>query len=346
MYMKNWNFGIIGAGMIADFHAKAIKSLENATLIGICGSNLAKARDLADKYHCKVFLNYDEMLLCNEIEIVTIATPSGAHMEPAIEAARRGKHVICEKPIEISLERINKMIEAHYQSGTYLGGFFNYRFNDTVKHLKAAIENGRFGVITYASAGVPWWRSEDYYKDSWHGTWKLDGGGALMNQSIHMIDILQYLMGPIESLHGYIASLGHSIEVEDTATAILRFKNKALGTIYGSTASFPGQFRRLEITGTQGTVVMVENSFKVWQFVNETETDKEIMEKYNQIESGGGVSDPKAISFELHAKNIAAFINAIEAERPFEIDGTEARKAVEIINAIYSSAKENKQILF
>jgi len=344
--MKKWNFGIIGAGMIADFHAKAIKSLENATLIGICGSNSAKARDLADKYHCTFFTDYEEMLQCNEIDIVTIAVPSGVHMEPTIAAARQGKHVICEKPMEISVERINKMIEAHDHSGTYLGGFFNYRFNDTVTLLKAAIENGRFGLITHASASVPWWRSEDYYKNSWHGTWKLDGGGALMNQSIHMIDILQYLMGPVESLHGYVASLGHSIEVEDTATAILRFKNKALGTIYGSTASFPGQFRRLEITGTQGTVVMVENSFNVWQFVNETQTDREIKENYSQIESGGGVSDPKAISFELHAKNIAAFIDAMEAERPFEIDGTEAAKAVEIINAIYRSAKENKQILF
>lgn len=145
-------------------------------------------------------------------------------------------------------------------------------------------------------------------------------------------------------VHGYIASLGHSIEVEDTATAILRFKNKALGTIYGPPASFPGQSRRLEITGTRGTVIMEENSFKVWQFVDQTETDKEILEKYSKREKGGSASDPKAIPFEPHAKNIAAFISAIEEKRPFGIDGTEARKAVEIIRAIYSSAKENKQI--
>ena len=344
--MKIWNFGIIGAGLIADFHAKAIQSLEHARLTGVCGHNSEKVRILAEKYNCKTFANYEEMLRSGEIEIVTIATPSGAHMEPTIEAARHGKHVICEKPLEISLERIDKMIESHAKSGTKLGGIFNYRYNDTLKYLKTAIENGRFGTITYASVHVPWWRSEGYYKDNWHGTLELDGGGALMNQSIHMIDILQYLMGPVDSLQAYTATLAHQIEVEDTATAILQFKNNALGFIYGSTASFPGQFRRLEITGTKGTVVLVENSFKVWQFADQTESDIEIFNKFNKIEGGGGVSDPAAIPFEPHAKNIAAFIESVEAGSPFEIDGSEARKAVEIILAIYSSAKEKKPFYF
>ena len=344
--MKTWNFGIIGAGTIADFHARAIESLPNARLVGISGSNYTKASYLADKYNCKAFTSYEEMLRSDEIEIVTIANPSGAHMEPSIEAARNGKHVICEKPLDISLERIDKMIEAHVNAGTYLGGIFNYRFNDTIQLLKSAIDKKRFGIITHASIEIPWWRNEDYYKSSWRGTWKLDGGGALMNQSIHMVDILQHLLGPIESLHAYIATLGHAIEVEDTATAILKFKNKALGSIYGSTTSFPGQFRRLAITGTKGTVVLVENSFTVWQFADQTEADAEILKKFSEIEGGGGVSDPKAIPFEQHAKNFAAFIKAMEAGKRFEIDAPEARKAVEIILAIYSSAKENKAYLF
>ena len=344
--MKTWNFGIIGAGMIADFHAKAIENIKIARLIGFCGSNSEKTRILAEKYNCKIFSNYEEMLSSDEIEIVTIATPSGTHMEPAIESARRGKHVLCEKPLEISLERIDKMIEAHAKSGTSLGGIFNYRFDETIQPLKTAIENGRFGTITYASVHVPWWRSDDYYKNSWHGTWKLDGGGALMNQSIHMIDLLQYLMGPVESLTAYTATLGHSIEVEDTATAILQFKNRALGAIYGSTASFPGQFRRIEIMGTKGTVIQVENCFKVWQFADQTEADMEISHKFGEIRGGGGVSDPAAISFQLHEKNITAFIESIEAGHPFEIDGTEARKAVAIVLAIYNSAKEKQPFYF
>jgi UDP-N-acetyl-2-amino-2-deoxyglucuronate dehydrogenase len=344
--MRNWNFGIIGTGMIADFHARAILSLTNARLVGFSGLNRQKTEDLADKYNCKAFMNYAEMLLSKDIDIVTIATPSGAHMEPTIAAASHRKHVICEKPMEISVERINKMIKAHEQAGTHLGGIFNYRFNDSIKHLKRAIENTRFGALTYASAQVPWWRSENYYKSSWRGTWKLDGGGALMNQSIHVVDILQYRIGPVQSLQAYIATLGHLIEVEDTAAVILKFKNNALGTIYGSTASFPGRFRRLEITGTKGTVIMVENSFTVWQFADEIETDREITERLGEIEGHGGVSDPKAISFEAHAKNISSFIDAIEANRPFEIDGIEARKAVGIIEAIYTSAKEDKPYYF
>lgn len=344
--MKIWNFGIIGGGLIADFHAKAIQSLENARLIGICGTNPEKVRILAEKYHCRIFSDYNELLRSGDIEIVTITTPSGAHMDPVVEAARNGKHVICEKPLEISLERIDKMIESHKRSGTRLGGIFNYRFNDTIKYLKSAIGKGRFGTISYASVHVPWWRNESYYKDSWHGTQNLDGGGALMNQSIHMIDILQYLMGPVESLQAYTATLAHSIEVEDTAAAVLRFKNRALGMIYGTTASFPGQYRRLEITGTKGTVIQVENSFKVWQFADQTESDVEIFNRFNKIEGGGGVSDPSAIPFEPHARNIEAFITAVETGQPFAIDGTEARKAVEIILAIYSSAKEMKPFYF
>jgi predicted dehydrogenase len=151
-------------------------------------------------------------------------------------------------------------------------------------------------------------------------------------------------MGPVISLNAYTATLAHSIEVEDTATAILQFKNNALGVIYGTTASFPGQFRRLEITGTKGTVILVENSFKVWQFANELKEDREVLKKFGKIEGGGGVSDPAAIPFEPHAKNIAAFITAIDKKQSFEIEGSEARKSVEIILAIYESAKTNRTI--
>lgn len=332
--------------MIADIHAKAIQNIDNATLVGVCSSDPLKAEKFAEKYKLKAFVNYEEMLHSGDIDIVTVATPSGCHMEPAIEAARCGKHVICEKPLEISLERIEKMIEAHKNAGTSLGGIFNYRFNDPVAILKNAIDQGRFGNISYASVHVPWWRSDEYYRNSWRGTWKLDGGGALMNQSVHMIDLLQYLMGPIDSLQAYIATRGHDIEVEDTAAAIVKFRNKALGGIYGSTASFPGQFRRIEITGTQGTAIMVENAFTVWQFADQTEEDLKILNSFREIEGGGGVSDPAAISYQSHQKNIAAFIASVEAGRPFEISGDEARKAVEIVLAIYESAKEGKQIHF
>lgn len=340
--MKIWNFGIVGTGLIADFHAKAILSLENARLAGISGRSIDKAKKLAVKYGCEPYDDYKKMIANPGIDIIAIATASGSHLEPAVEAAKQGKHVICEKPLEITLKRIDKMIASHDKAGTHLGGIFNFRYNDSVKVLKEAIDNGRFGKITYAAVYVPWWRNESYYKDNWHGTLEMDGGGAMMNQSIHMIDMLQYLMGPVKSLQAYTATLVHDIEAEDTAAAVLKFKNKALGVIYGTTSSWPGQFRRLEITGSKGTVIQVENSFKVWQFVDQTEEDKEILKKYGEIEGGGGVSDPAAIQFEPHARNIAAFINSIENHQPFEIDGVEARKSVEIVLAIYKSARKHK----
>lgn len=333
--------------MVADFHARSIQHISNARLTGICGAGSGRAGTLAKQYNCREFPNYQAMLRSPEIDIVTIATPSGLHMEPAVEAALQGKHVLCEKPLDISPERIDTMIAAHAKAGTRLGGFFNYRFTDTVHLLKDAIEKERFGTITFASIHVPWWRSDAYYAHKWRGTLALDGGGAMMNQAIHMVDLLQYLVGPIDSLHAYTATLAHQIEAEDTATAILRFKNKALGSVYGSTASFPGQLRYISITGTKGTVILEDNSVKMWQFADEVAEDAQIRRQYaTTTGSGGGASNPSAIPFELHAKNIAAFILAVETGEPFEIEGKEARKAVEIILAMYISAKENRSFQF
>ena len=343
--MKTWNFGIIGAGLIADFHARAMGDMPNAKLVGFCDKIPDRAEKLAEKFGVRAFDDYEQMLESDEIDIVTIATPSGFHAEPTIAAAEAGKHVICEKPLEITLERIDAMTEAHEKAGTRLGGIFPYRFNDMMEPLREAINSGRLGVITYASIFVPWWRTDEYYKDSWHGTWKLDGGGALMNQSIHMVDMLCDVMPPIESLQAFTATLGHpQIETEDTAVAVLRYTNGALGMIYGTTASFPGQFRRFEITGTKGTIINVENSITVWQFADERPEDAEVLKKFGEIEGGGGVADPAAITHENHTRNFEAFLDALEAGEDFWIDGREARKAVEVILAIYKSAKDQKPI--
>jgi predicted dehydrogenase len=343
--MKIWSFGIVGAGLIADFHARAIKDIPNARLIGCCDKLPDRAKKLADKFGVRTFADYEQMLADDDIDVITIATPSGFHAEPTIAAAGAGKHVICEKPLEITLKRIDAMIEAHEKAGTRLGGIFPYRFNDMMAPLREAIRSGRFGVITYAGIYVPWWRTDEYYKDSWHGTWKLDGGGALMNQSIHMVDMLCDVMPPIESVAAFTAKLGHpQIETEDTAVAVLRYTTGALGVIYGTTASYPGQFRRFEVTGTKGTVVNVENSITVWQFADKKPQDEDILKKFGQIKGGGGVADPAAITHENHARNFKAFLDALDSGQDFWIDGREARKAVEVILAIYQSAKTQKPV--
>ena len=343
--MKTWNFGIIGAGLIADFHAKAINDIPNARLVGCCDIVSARADELVGKHDAKVFTDYNQMLESEKIDIVTIATPSGAHAEPSIAAAKAGKHVICEKPLDITLERIDAMIEAHEKNGTRLGGVFPFRFDDGMVPLRAAINSGRFGVITYAGIYVPWWRTDEYYKDTWHGTLEMDGGGALMNQSIHMVDMLCCLLPRVESVQAFTASLGHpQIETEDTATAVLRFTNGVLGIIYGTTASYPGRNRRFEITGTKGTVVYLEDSFTTWQFSEEKGEDEQIRKQFGQIEGVSGVADPAAISYQNHTRNFQAFIDALEQNTDFEVSGLDARKSVEVILAIYESAKEQKLV--
>ena len=343
--MRTWRIGIVGAGMIADFHARAINDIENAELMGFCDSGSGHAKELAEKYSCRVFADYQEMADAEDVDILAIATPSGFHAEPAIAAAKANKHVIGEKPLEVTLERIDAMIDAHQKAGTQLGGIFPYRFNDAMVPLRKAIDSGRFGVITYAGAYVPWWRTDEYYEDSWHGTWKLDGGGALMNQSIHMIDVLCDLMPPVESVQAYAHKLGHpQIEAEDTVAASVRYTGGAVGIIYGTTASWPGQFRRFEITGTKGTVVYLEDSFTVWQFAEETGEDEEIRGRFGEISGGGGVSDPGAIDYENHTRNFKAFIDCLESGGEFFINGAEARRAVELVVAIYESAKEGKLV--
>ncbi len=328
--------------MIADFHAQAVNSLANAKLAGFCNIRTEKAVKMAEKYKVSYWDSAESMLQSPEVDLVLIATPSGAHMEPVIEAAKNGKHVLCEKPLEIDLDKIDLMIEAHEKAGTHLGGIFNMRYNETTQIIKDVIDANRLGTITYAAVYVPWWRSDAYYQ-GWRGTWALDGGGAMMNQSIHMVDLLLYLMGPVDSLAAFTSNIGHpQIEAEDNAVSILRFKNSALGVIYGTTASFPGQFRRLEITGTKGTIVLVENSLTVWQFDEMTEEDEQIIQKHGKIEGGGGVADPAAMTYHNHAKNLASFIRAIEEKRPFEIDGHEARKSVALILDIYKSAQSKK----
>ena len=270
--------------------------------------------------------------------VLTIATPSGLHMEPVIAAAKAKCHVLCEKPLDISLDRIDRMIEAHEQAGTQLGCIFQNRFVEALEPLRNAISNGRFGKITYAGIYVPWWRNESYYEGSWRGTRKYDGGGALMNQSIHMIDMLCELLPPVVDVQAFTGTLIHKIEAEDTAVAILRFKNGALGMIYGATTSYPGQYKRFEITGSKGTVVYIENSYSVWRFADECPDDDTVRQKFGSLSGKGGVSDPASINYENHSRNFRAFLDALESNQQFALNGYEGRKAVDLILKIYAAA--------
>jgi UDP-N-acetyl-2-amino-2-deoxyglucuronate dehydrogenase len=345
----SYGFGIVGLGLIADFHAKAIQEISGskATLVACCSRSPEKAGGFAEKYNCRGYADLEEFLADPGLDIVSICSPSGAHLDTALAAARAGKHVIVEKPLEITPQRCDRIIGACDRAGVSLAGVFQSRFSEVAGLLKSTLEQGRFGKLVLGDAYVKWFRSQEYYdKGGWHGTRALDGGGALINQSIHAIDLLQWFMGPVESVRAFTGTVGHErIEVEDNAVAALRFRNGAFGVIEGSTAVYPGFLKRIEISGTTGSVVLEEETLKTWDFAESAPQDEEIRKKHGAgADSGGGASDPAAISFQGHRRQFEEFVTAVEEGRPPLVDGREAKKAVEIIQAIYTSAKKGKAV--
>ena len=264
--MKTVGYGIIGCGMISEIHAKALSEIPEAKLIAGFDPVPGKAAAFGEKFGCLGYDNFEEFLANSDIEAVTVATPSGLHLQGALGAINAGKNVIVEKPIEITLERVDQIIKAAEEKGVILGGIFHSRYFEIPQLIKKTIESGRLGTIAMADAQVKWYRSQEYYDSGkWRGTWALDGGGALMNQSIHAIDLLSWFMGPIKEISGRCETLAHErIEVEDTAVATCRFENGALGVIEGTTCAWPGFLKRIEICGSEGTIVMEEESLKVW----------------------------------------------------------------------------------
>ena len=310
-----YGFGIIGCGMIADFHSQAIGDLQGAKLVACYDMVPGAADRVASKYGCTAYHDLDEMLADPDLDIVTIGTPSGAHMDPAIKVARAGKHLIVEKPLEISLTRCDRIIAECEKAGVTLSTIFPSRFHDTSQQIKKAIDAGRFGRMTSGDAFVKWYRTQQYYDSgAWRGTWALDGGGALMNQSIHSIDLLIWLMGPVAEVQASTALLAHKrIEVEDHAVAVVRFESGAIGVIEGSTAVYPGYLKRVEIHGTTGSVMMEEEDFLKWDFAKRRASDKKIEEMMaGQKSTGGGAADPAAIGHHGHAMQFADVLKAIK----------------------------------
>jgi len=342
-----YGFGIVGLGLIAEFHAKAIRAMKKGKLIACYSRSQTKADAFGKKYNCSGYSSMNAFCSHPGLDIVTICTPSGAHLEPSLKIAEAGKHLIVEKPLEISLERCDKIIEVCEKNKVKLAGIFPSRFYDITKVIKSAIDEGRFGKLVLGDAYVKWYRSQEYYnKGGWHGTWELDGGGALMNQSIHAIDLLQYFMGPVKAIQSFTETIGHKrIEVEDNAVAILQFNNGALGVIEGSTTVYPGFLKIIEISGTKGSAIMEEENLKTWSFVDEKPEDKIIRNRFaEKTETAGGVTDPAAIGFHGHKRQFEDMVKAIETGTKPLVDGYEARKAVEIILAIYKSAREEKKV--
>jgi len=340
-------FGIIGCGMIARFHARAIADCRGAKVVAGFDNVPAAADKFAEETGCKAYHDLKQMLADPEIDVVTIGTPSGAHMEPAIAAARAGKHIIVEKPLEITLRRCDKIIAECEKAGVVLSTIFPSRFHDSSREMKRAIDAGRFGQLTVGDAIVKWYRAQEYYDSgAWRGTWKLDGGRALMNQAIHSVDLLTWLMGPVAEIRAQTAMLAHKrIEVEDVAMATLQFENGALGIVEASTAIYPGYLKRIEIHGSAGSAIMEEEDLIKWDFAKKRKRDEAILEKMaQQVSGGGGAADPAAIGHHGHTRQFQDVLKAIKKKSAPAIDGPEGRRSVEIILGIYKAAETGRAV--
>lgn len=336
-------FGIVGCGVISRWHADAIESIQGAKLIGATDPNEEALKKFTGDYNIRGYSTLEEMLACDEIDAVSICTPSGLHAPQAIQAANAGVNVIVEKPMAITREEIDAVIEACEKNDVKLAVVSQLRFSDSVQKVKKAIENQELGNIVLCDLYMKYYRSPDYYATSnWRGTWKMDGGGALMNQGIHGVDILQYIMGPVKSVFGQVRTLTHDIEVEDTACAILEFENGALGTIEGTTSVYPGYSRRLEIHGDQGSIILEEDNIVEWNTIDEK--GDENLTTSNSAEFNSS-SDPAAIGKQGHIKQLTDFVNAIVEDRDPLIDQYDGKKPVEIILSIYESSRTDKKII-
>lgn len=340
-------FGIVGCGMIANFHARAIGDVPGAKLVACYDAVPAAAERLAASTGCKAHATLDAMLADPAVQVVAIGTPSGAHAEPAVAAARAGKHVIVEKPLEITLRRCDAILEACRKAGVVLSTIFPSRFHDSSVAIKRAVEEGRFGRLTVGDAFVKWYRTQQYYDSgAWRGTWELDGGGALMNQAIHSVDLLLWLMGPVAEVRAQTGLLAHQrIAVEDVAMATLQFASGAMGVIEASTAVYPGYLKRIEIHGSEGSAVMEEEDLVKWDFAKKKARDAEIQKKMaEKVSGGGGAADPAAIGHHGHARQFRDVVRAIKKGGQPLIDGPEGRRSVEVILAIYKAAETGRAV--
>ena len=335
----SYKFGIIGCGFIAGIHALAIDSIENTEIYGAYDPYEKAADAFCEKWGAKKFKSEEELLSDESIDIVCICTPSGMHAKTAIAAMKSGKNVVVEKPMAITPEDCQKLVDTQVETGKSCVVISQLRFSETSKKVKKAIAENKLGKLVECGVHMKYFRSEEYYASSnWRGTWAMDGGGALMNQGIHGVDLMLYYMGDVKSVFAFCKTLRHDIEVEDTAVAVVEFENGAIGTIEGTTSVTPGYPRQFEICGTEGSIVLEEDAIVNWDIGDEKEEKKEALVSSH--------ADPKQISFSGHKAQILNLINHLENGEKLLIDANEGRRSVELICAIYESSKTGKKINF
>lgn len=333
--------GILGGGNISDTHARAARQIEGVEIAAVWGDNRQKARRISELYGGELYSSLDEFLSHRPMDVVAIGSPSGLHAEHGMAAARRGLHVLVEKPIEISTERADALIEACDRAGVKLAVFFQDRFAPDIITLKQLVDGGKVGKPVLVSARIRWYRPPEYYASSrWRGTWSLDGGGALMNQGVHTVDLLLWLLGDVKRVFGKATTAVHRIEVEDTVVATLEFAAGAIGTLEAATSAYPGYRRRLELTGSEGTLIL-EHDRLVSVDLRTPGRGVPISEEGNLNLSA---TSPVVSDVSGHRRVIEDFIEAIRRGSTPRCDGREARRSVQLVQAIYESSRTGRAI--
>lgn len=344
--MKKYRFGIIGGGMAGPLHTNAIKEIENAEMVAFCDVNEELCKKYCKEYGIKdYYTDYKEMIKRDDVDVVCVITPPFLHEEMVCNIAKSGKHVICEKPISVNLEKADNMIKACDDNNVKFGIIFMYRFMEHVLTIKKAIDEGKLGKIISCDCFGKSYRNDKYYASGkWRGTWAGEGGGSLISQTIHFIDLMLFVMGDVESLSGnYMTTIHDDIEVDDMANAIFKFKNGAIGTVISSTAIKPGYPRRLIIHGEKGSIILEEEKIIEWKVEGMEEDDYLTKE---DIDSGDTASSAGYVNYELHRRQIVDFVNSIENNTIPAIDGREGRRTLEFIRAIYISGRTGQKVNF
>ena len=343
-------FGVVGLGM-GSYHADAIIKAKGANLIALCDIDESRLKRETEKHKVKGYANYDDMLKDSEIEVINVCTPSGMHVDMAIPAVRAGKNIIVEKPVDIKVDKVNMLIEEGKKAGVKMGAIFQSRTTPLNKRIKEAIDSGRMGKLVGVHGILPWYRAQNYYEGrhgSWKGTWNMDGGGSLMNQGVHTVDLLQWLGGKVKSVFGAYGVFGHQIEAEDKAVAVLKFENGAIGTLTTTTCAYPGLGQIVLIHGDKGSISWGESHLESWKIKSEREKEEEaeMLNLYGPKDKRGvtTASDPMAVGASGHIGIVEDMVQAILEDKNPMITIESAKHAVEIVNAIYESGRTGKEV--
>ena len=336
------NVGILGGGNISDTHARAAAAIPGVRVVACYGGNRERAAKIAAQHGAAVYDDLDSFLDHRPMEIVAIGSPSGLHAQQGIAAARRGLHVLSEKPLDVTTKRADELIDACAAAGVKLGVFFQDRLRPAIVEIKRMLNHGELGKPVMIAGRVRWYRPPEYYSGSkWRGTWELDGGGALMNQAIHTVDLVQWMFGPVARVSAAVATRVHEVEVEDTAAAVIEFTSGAIGTLEAATSLFPGYPRRLEITGSEGTIVLEDDKIVRRDLRGATAATAAAAADMPPPEN---VASPVVSDASAHQRVIEDFIRAIRDNTLPATDGREARRSVELVETIYAAARKGRAL--